>query len=114
MNKAKELLTWYVRYRTAHAFIGEEAYEIFKTPITKQMWSDAEREIEKTDPGFYKVDQFLFEGTLNELVGSFVIEQYRYEDKVKPEPGDVVFDVGAYVGDTALWFSKLVGPEGKI
>jgi len=33
---------------------------------------------------------------------------------VNPEPEDIVFDVGAYIGDTALWTSKLVGAEGKV
>jgi len=113
-EQSKQTFDWYVRYRTAYAFIGEEAYEIFRTPITKEMWSDSEKQIEKTNVGLYKVDKFLFEGTPAELVSSFVIEQYRYEDKARPEPGDVVFDVGAYVGDTALWFSKLIGPEGKV
>jgi len=32
---------------------------------------------------------------------------------VEPKLGDIVFDIGAYVGDTALWFSKAVGPQGK-
>jgi FkbM family methyltransferase len=31
-----------------------------------------------------------------------------------PQPGDVVLDVGAGVGDTALLFSRLVGPNGKV
>lgn len=47
-------------------------------------------------------------------MSSFGIEQYRYKDKVKPKPGDIVFDVGASIGDTALWFSKLVGSEGRV
>jgi len=33
---------------------------------------------------------------------------------VEPKLGDIVFDIGAYVGDTALWFSKAVGPQGKV
>ena len=113
-EQSKQTFDWYVRYRTAHAFIGEEAYEIFLSPITKEMWSNAEKQIEKTNTGLTKADKFLFEGTPPELVTSFVIEQYKYEDKVKPEPGDIVFDVGAYIGDTSLWFSKLIGPEGKV
>jgi len=113
-EQSKQTFDWYVRYRTAYAFIGEEAYEIFKSPVTKEMWRDAEKQIEKTNTGLYKADKFLFEGTPPELITSFVIEQYRYEDKVKPERGDIVFDLGAYIGDTSLWFSKLVGPEGKV
>jgi len=46
-EQSKQTFDWYVRYRTAYAFIGEKAYEIFKSPITKEMWSDAEKQIEK-------------------------------------------------------------------
>lgn len=35
---------------------------------------------------------------------------YEYE----PCEGDVVFDVGAGVGDTTLLFSRLVGPRGRV
>jgi FkbM family methyltransferase len=31
-----------------------------------------------------------------------------------PKPGDVVFDVGAGVGDTSLLFSRFVGERGKV
>jgi FkbM family methyltransferase len=31
-----------------------------------------------------------------------------------PKPGDVVFDVGAGVGDTSLLFSRFVGDRGKV
>jgi len=44
-EQSKQTFDWYVKYRTAYAFIGEEAYEIFKTPITREMWSDAEKQI---------------------------------------------------------------------
>jgi len=31
---------WYVQYRTAYAFIGEEAYELFPPQITRKVWND--------------------------------------------------------------------------
>ncbi|WP_333612006.1 FkbM family methyltransferase [Brevundimonas bullata] len=43
--------------------------------------------------------------------------QYVYESgsrSIKAEPGDVVIDGGGYCGDTALYFSHLVGPEGRV
>lgn len=37
-----------------------------------------------------------------------------YTKKYLPQPGDVVFDCGAYCGMCTYYFSKLVGPTGKV
>jgi len=109
---SKAAFDWYVKYRTAYAFIGEEAYELFTPEITREAWEDMEKRIRRAANHVYKVDEFTIEGTAAELVGTFILQQYRYDSIVEPKLGDVVFDIGAYVGDTALWFSKAVGPQG--
>jgi len=73
-----------------------------------------EKRIRRNAKHVYQVDKFTIEGTAGELVGTFVVQQYRYDSIVEPKLGDIVFDIGAYVGDTALWFSKAVGPQGKV
>jgi len=46
------------------------------------------------------------------------IEELHYEiykmKHVYPEEGDIVFDIGAYVGDTAAFFAFYVGNKGKV
>jgi len=111
---SKAAFDWYVQYRTAYAFIGEEAYELFTPQITREAWNDMEKRIRRNAKHVYQVDEFTIEGTAGELVGTFVVQQYRYDSIVEPKLGDIVFDIGAYVGDTALWFSKAVGPQGKV
>lgn len=37
---------------------------------------------------------------------TFIIEQYRYKDIVKIEKGDVCLDIGACLGDTAIYMNK--------
>jgi len=54
------------------------------------------------------------EGNARVPVSSFTLQQYRYDSIVEPKLGDIVSDIGAYVGDTTLWFSKAVGPQGKV
>jgi len=39
---------WYVQYRTAYAFIGEEAYELFPPQITRKVWNDTALWFSKT------------------------------------------------------------------
>ena len=111
---SKGVFDWYVRYRTAYAFIGEEAYELFTPEITREAWDNMEKRIRRAANHVYKVDEFTIEGIARELVGTFIVQQYRYDSIVEPKLGDIVFDIGAYVGDTALWFSKAVGPQGKV
>jgi len=111
---SKAAFNWYVQYRTAYAFIGEKAYELFTPQITREAWNDMEKRIRRNAKHVYQVDEFTIEGTADALVGTFVVQQYRYDSIVEPKLGDIVFDIGAYVGDTALWFSKAVGSHGKV
>jgi FkbM family methyltransferase len=55
-----------------------------------------------------------FEANPMHLANTFVVEQYRYGDKVAAGPGDVVIDGGGCWGDTALYFALKVGPQGKV
>jgi len=60
------------------------------------------------------VNGFDIEASRDSLLHSFLVDQYSYDNIIKAKEGDVVFDAGAYVGDTALWFCKAVGPQGKV
>jgi len=114
MRQAKHLFDWYVKYRTAYAFIGEEAYELFTPEITREAWEDMEKTLLHKSTGAFEIEGFTIHANPFELVGTFIVQQYRYDNIVEPKLGDIVFDIGAYVGDTALWFSKAVGPQGKV
>jgi len=111
---SKATFDWYVKYRTAYAFIGEEAYELFPPEITREAWDHMGKGLKHKSEGTFEIEGFTVHGTPSELVGSFIVQQYRYGTIVEPKLGDFVFDIGAYVGDTALWFSKAVGPQGKV
>ena len=50
----------------------------------------------------------------SDIVETFVLDGYSYGEKCCALPGDVVLDCGAYTGNTALYFSRKVGAEGKV
>lgn len=50
----------------------------------------------------------------SDIVETFVLDGYSYGEKCCALPGDVVFDCGAYTGNTALYFSRKVGPGGRV
>jgi tRNA G46 methylase TrmB len=43
-----------------------------------------------------------------------IVWRMGYLGEYIPKEGDVVIDVGAYTGDTALIFSRLVGEKGRV
>lgn len=51
------------------------------------------------------------------MMWSLVYRQYfldRGGVRIRPEPGDFVVDSGAFTGDTAVVFSRAVGPSGRV
>ena len=45
---------------------------------------------------------------------TFIYEQYAVPGVVEARPGDTVVDAGAYIGDTACYFSEKVGENGRV
>lgn len=41
-----------------------------------------------------------------DMTATFILEQYRYKDLVRVEEGDICLDCGAFIGDTALYFTE--------
>ena len=50
------------------------------------------------------------------LLTQFILEQYAYKRGVtiRAQPHDIVLDLGACWGDTALYFADCVGPQGLV
>ena len=44
----------------------------------------------------------------------YVYDQYSIENVVEANKGDVVADIGAFIGDTSIYFSRKVGDQGKV
>ena len=55
----------------------------------------------------------LLRGISQVLVESFIFPDF-FSGPVQLRPGDVVLDLGANIGTTAVVFSKCVGPEGRV
>lgn len=62
-------------------------------------------------------DELSVETDETSMLDTFVLEQYAYRRgpvSVCAEPGDVVVDGGGGYGETALYFSSLVAPDGQV
>ncbi len=114
-DDSKKEYDWYVKYRTAYTFLGERAaYNIFTPRITNEQMEEFSKSIKKTSNGTLKIEGFSIKAPLYDLVHTFLVEQYRLNDLIEPKIGEIVLDIGACFGDTALWFSKYLNEKGKV
>ena len=113
-NYSRKIFEWYVKYRTAYAFVGEAANEFYLPPFCGNISYEEFRKSAKITKKGVCIDSFTIKSGLPEIFGSFIVKQYEYFDKVIATSGDVVMDVEALGGETSLYFSKLVGNKGKI
>lgn len=60
-----------------------------------------------------KNQDYLMRGISQVIVETFVLPGF-YRGSVQINKGDIVFDLGANIGTTALIFSEAVGPKGKV
>jgi len=114
-DKSKRLYDWFIKFRFAYAFIGEAASEIFEPPISLKEYNGKLEQMKKRKGNnLYIVDNFQIDSDINILVDVFVFEEYRYGNSISPQANNIVLDIGAYKGETAIWFSKYIGAKGEV
>jgi FkbM family methyltransferase len=114
-SASREIYDWCIRVRIALAFVGRGAYLIFPPPMGEETYQKGIAEIQKKIHHFrFEIDGLRLKSAAYTLFTSFRIEQYRLPGLVEPEAGDWVLDIGGLYGETAFWFSKQVGPTGKV
>ncbi len=111
---SRKIFEWYVEYIVAYAFVGRYAKEFYPIPFCgNTSYEEFRKSIKIKKEGAY-IDSFVIRSQLSAIFESFITRQYEYFDKVKATQGDVVMDVGALAGETALYFSNLVGDKGRV
>lgn len=88
-------LSTFLKGQLAATMAGMMTQAKWQSSIIATLQDDIHPEIEAPDAAF---------GTLNySKTATFTLGQYRYGDKVAPAKGDVCLDLGACLGDTAIW-----------
>ncbi len=95
----------------AHVFKGVETCYPVMPPMRTAAWRKQREAAQYNFPILEgcreDVRQFFYRDT-------FVYEQYAIAGVVEARPGNVVIDAGAFIGDTACYFSRKVGESGKV
>ncbi|QSZ68030.1 FkbM family methyltransferase [Methanofollis aquaemaris] len=114
-ERSKEIFDWLVGYRVAYALIGNGALELRPPPIARDEFWRLQRETERYRSGhYYRYDGSTVHSDAYVFNTIWLQEQYRVEGLCEPRPGDIVVDAGACWGETAVWFSRFVGPSGRV
>jgi FkbM family methyltransferase len=108
------LFDWFVRVRVAYATIGEQALTLYPAPIGREDYARLTMSLGKRTTEGYRIGKWIIDSDPDVIVDSMLCEQYRLPGTVEVERGDVVLDIGAYNGETTLWFADRVGPEGLV
>jgi FkbM family methyltransferase len=106
-QESKDILDRLIRFRAAWPCLGAaETTELYPAPLTMRMYEDAIRDCEEKSREIGIPAKYV--ALLWEL------NHYSLRDICEVESGDVVFDIGAFRGDSALFFAEKCGPEGKV
>jgi len=112
-KESRDVFDWYVMHCTANAFLNTHVAAILYPPrITKKQMELFIKDIVKKN-GFCKIEGFVLNIPSSSLALNFLVEQYKYKDII-PKDDDVVFDVGAFEGDSAFYFLTKLNENGRI
>lgn len=114
-NKSKTVFDWILKYRLAYAFIGGQALYLFNPPITSEEYKTIRRRAKHLKHGkYYHIDGFQIEAEREVIETNWLLNQYKYEGFCEPEPGDNIFDIGAFTGETSIWFISVIEGKGRV
>jgi FkbM family methyltransferase len=107
-EESKETFDKIVCVHAAVPFLGGAAWDRFG-PVSKAQWQEA-----TAKASLLESSQVIKDDSRFEIAETWINEAYRYKDQVSAKEGDIIIDAGAYTGNTALYFSRLAGKNGKV
>ena len=118
-NESRECFNWIVGYRVLATIFGE--YDLWATmPTTSPLYRLFPGSVKPEDVaiGIQWVQDNMIDMPdyveLYSLWHTFYLQHYKIEGVFEVNAGDIVFDIGAYRGDTAVYFGKKVAQGGHV
>jgi len=112
-EESKKTYDWFVSYCIASAFLSySDANTLFKPRITLDEMKKYMQTI-PTQKDYFLINHYKLKMPKECIFHNYYALQYQYKEIV-PKDDDIVFDVGAYYGDTAFWALSLLNDKGKV
>lgn len=113
LSKINEVYTSLEDNKSKMAYLTVWLYSLLKDESLSYLF-EREKKIDITEDIIdYKRFTIKGFGRNTSDIENLYLEVYKMK-YLYPERGDTVFDVGAYIGDTAMFFASYVGEEGKV
>ena len=113
-DASRAVFDWFIHVRAAYSVMGKGAFALYPASIARSDYVELTSSLGKRTIRGYRVGKRIIDSDPSAIIDSMLREQYRLSGLVEAERGDVVLDIGAYKGETALWFADQVGPEGLV
>lgn len=108
-NASHDLLDWIISHRTITALTSREVAEVLCPPRIGQAEWDALLDQARSLP------EYELEENLDvDVVENFILDGYSLKGICEVEPGDVVLDLGAFNGNSAIVLGRRAGQSGKV
>ncbi len=111
-DDSKNLLEWLIKRNLAYMICGDIAKRILDMP--KGVIQIKERDFINNFQNIYQIENMKIYTCETEIYDTWIREQYLLKGICEPEKGDIVISVGAFYGETSIWFSKMVGTTGMV
>ena len=107
-TRSRMVFDWVMQQRIVGSFHDYPIpVALDNAPYSAEQWAELERQAEKLDT-FAQGDYLL------DRIDCWLLECYSLPGVCEVGSGDIVFDCGAYTGNTSLYFSRKTGPAGHV
>jgi FkbM family methyltransferase len=107
---SRDLVLWFIQFRLVNALVLDKS--ITKTIVDPLLCQQHQADLfarAKTHAA-----SNLEESLDVDIIENWLLEGYRLPGICEPEAGDVVLDVGAFNGNSSLYFAEKIGATGSV
>ena len=107
---SRKIFDWFCRYRIIMEAYGSSfPVELEDAPISKRTWADLKARAKAMPDQDHVAGDYLLD-----RIDVWLLEAYAHPPFCVAGEGDIVLDCGAFTGNSSLYFSRKVGPGGRV